>query len=68
MIRLDDIAQFLAFCGSSLWYDQNGVYLPSTRPIARFGLALEPYGVRMGECRTTDAPFYIAPGSSSWGN
>lgn len=45
MIRLDDIAQFLAyfFAVHRFGNDQNGVYLPSTRPIARFGLALEPW-------------------------
>ncbi len=45
MIRLDDIAQFMAyfFAAHRFSNDQNGVYLPSKRPIARFGLALEPW-------------------------
>lgn len=45
MIRLDDIAQFLDhfFAVHRFGDDQSGVYLPSTRPIARFGLALEPW-------------------------
>lgn len=45
MIILDNIAEFLAhFFGVHRFAnDQNGVYLPSTRPIARFGLALEPW-------------------------
>ena len=45
MIRINDIAQFLNhfFAAHRFGNDQNGVYLPSTRPIARFGLALEPW-------------------------
>lgn len=45
MIHLNDIAQFLDrfFAVYRFGNDQNGVYLPSTRPIARFGLALEPW-------------------------
>lgn len=45
MIRLNDIAQFLDrfFAVYRFGNDQNGMYLPSTRPIARFGLALEPW-------------------------
>ncbi len=45
MIGLNDIAQFLNyfFAVHSYGEDQNGVYLPSSRPIARFGLALEPW-------------------------
>lgn len=45
MILLNDIAQFLDrfFAVHRFGNDQNGVYLPSTRPIARFGLALEPW-------------------------
>ena len=45
MIKLDDIAQFLNhfFAVHRFGNDQNGVYLPSTRLIARFGLALEPW-------------------------
>lgn len=45
MISLVDIAQFLDhfFAIHRFRDDQNGVYLPSTRPIARFGLALEPW-------------------------
>ncbi len=45
MICLNDIAQFLNyfFAVHRFGDDQNGVYLPSTRAIARFGLALEPW-------------------------
>ena len=45
MITLDNIAQFLNyfFAVHRFGDDQNGVYLPSNRPIARFGLALEPW-------------------------
>lgn len=45
MIRLNDIAQFLDyfFAVDSFSDDQNGVYVASTRPITRFGLALEPW-------------------------
>ncbi len=44
MIRLDDIGQFLAqFFAVHRGNDPGGVYWPSTRPISRFGLALEPW-------------------------
>ena len=45
MIRLNDIAQFLNyfFAVDSFGDDPHGVYVPSTRLIARFGLALEPW-------------------------
>lgn len=45
MIGLNDIAQFLDyfFAVHSYGEEPHGVYLPSTRPIARFGLALEPW-------------------------
>ena len=45
MISLDNIAQFLDefFAVHHFSNDQNGVYLPSERPISRFGLALEPW-------------------------
>lgn len=45
MIRLDDIGQFLAqfFAVHRFNNDPGGVYWPSTRPISRFGLALEPW-------------------------
>ncbi|MBW4664032.1 MAG: Nif3-like dinuclear metal center hexameric protein [Chroococcus sp. CMT-3BRIN-NPC107] len=44
-IYLDDIAQFLSsfFRVNRFSNDQNGVYIPSARAIARFGLALEPW-------------------------
>ncbi|WP_009633378.1 Nif3-like dinuclear metal center hexameric protein [Synechocystis sp. PCC 7509] len=44
-IHLDDIAQFLSnfFRVDRFSNDQNGVYIPSERAIARFGLALEPW-------------------------
>jgi len=45
MISLDNIAQFLAqfFAVDRFVNDPSGVYVPSTRPIGRFGLALEPW-------------------------
>lgn len=45
MICLNDIAQFLAyfFAVDSFGDDPHGVYVPSTRLIRRFGLALEPW-------------------------
>jgi putative NIF3 family GTP cyclohydrolase 1 type 2 len=44
MIRLDHIAQFLAeFFAVHHVDDPGGVYWPSTRPISRLGLALEPW-------------------------
>lgn len=45
MISLDDIAVFLNrfFSVHRFGDDQSGVYLPSTRPISRLGLALEPW-------------------------
>lgn len=46
MIYLDDLAQFLDRFFAVHRYDQEergGVYLPSTRPIRRLGLALEPW-------------------------
>lgn len=45
MIALNDIAQFLNhfFDVDSFGDDQNGVYILSTRPIKRLGLALEPW-------------------------
>lgn len=45
MICLDDLVQFLAqfFAVHRFEDDQNGVYLPSKRPIACIGLALEPW-------------------------
>jgi len=45
MISLDKIAQFLDgfFAVHNFGSDQNGVYLPSQRCVARFGLALEPW-------------------------
>jgi len=45
MIYLDDIAQFLAsfFAVERFSNDQNGIYVPSKRAIARLGLALEPW-------------------------
>lgn len=44
MIYLDDIAQFLAKFLAVERYenDQNGIYVPSYRAIARLGLVLEP--------------------------
>ncbi len=44
-IYLDDIAQFLSnfFVANRFSNDQNGVYVPSNKAIARFGLALEPW-------------------------
>lgn len=45
MMRLNDIAQFLDyfFAVEYLGDDPHGVYIPSTRLISRFGLALEPW-------------------------
>lgn len=46
MLYLDDLAQFLNHFFAVHRYSQaerGGVYLPSTRPIARLGLALEPW-------------------------
>ena len=45
MIYLDDIAEFLSnlMAAERFIDDQNGVYIPSNRAIARFGLALEPW-------------------------
>ena len=45
MILLDDIAHFLAqfFTVQRFSNDPGGVYWSSTRPISRFGLALEPW-------------------------
>lgn len=45
MVSLDNIAQFLDdfFAVHRFGNDQNGMYLPSERPICRFGLALEPW-------------------------
>jgi len=45
IIYLDDIAGFLTnFFGADRFTDdQNGVYIPSERAIARFGLSLEPW-------------------------
>ncbi len=44
-IYLDDIAQFLSnfFRVNRFTNDQNGVYIPSEKAIARFGLCLEPW-------------------------
>ena len=47
MIYLDDLAQFLDRFFAVHRYSQEergGVYLPSTRPVKRLGLALEPWG------------------------
>ena len=45
MIYLDDIARFLSdfMAANRFSDDQNGVYIPSEKVIARFGLALEPW-------------------------
>ncbi len=45
MIYLDDIAEFLSdfMAANRFTDDQNGVYIPSTKAIARFGLCLEPW-------------------------
>lgn len=45
MIALNDIAQFLDHFFAVHLYkdDQNGIYILSTRPIKRLGLALEPW-------------------------
>ena len=45
MIVIDDIAQFLDrfFAVHRFGNDQGGIYHPSTRPIRRIGLALEPW-------------------------
>ncbi len=45
MMRLNDIAQFLDhfFAVHRFGDDPHGVYVPSTRLISRFGLALEPW-------------------------
>jgi len=58
MICLVDIAKFLlTFFGIHRFGDdQNGVYLASTRPIARFGLALEPWVSKMGGAEQLDYP------------
>jgi putative NIF3 family GTP cyclohydrolase 1 type 2 len=45
MVDLSDLAQFLDRCFAVERYgsDQGGVYHPSSRPIRRLGLALEPW-------------------------
>lgn len=45
MIYLDDIARFLSefMAANRFSDDQNGVYIPSEKAIARFGLSLEPW-------------------------
>ncbi len=71
MISLDNIAQFLDcfFAVDRFSNDQNGVYLPSTRPIARFGLALEPWAglAEWASAEQLDAlflhrPWHLQPG------
>lgn len=71
MISLNDIAQFLAhfFAIHRFDNDQNGVYLPSTRPINRFGLALEPWAglAEWANAEQLDAlflhrPWHLQPG------
>lgn len=44
-IYLDDIARFLSdfFEANRFTNDQNGVYVPSEKVLARFGIALEPW-------------------------
>jgi len=65
MIGLNDIAQFLNyfFAVHSYGEDENGVYLPSTRPIARFGLALEPWAglTQWASAEQLDALFLHRP-------
>lgn len=65
MIHLNDIAQFLNyfFAVDAFGDDPHGVYVPSTRPITRFGLALEPW-VGLAEWASTaqlDALFLHRP-------
>ena len=45
MIYLDNIAEFLSnlMAAERFIDDQNGVYIPSNRAIARFGLCIEPW-------------------------
>src|SRR6476646_7304506 len=45
MISLDQLALFLDqfFLTQQFELDPNGIYRPSTRPIRRLGLALEPW-------------------------
>ncbi len=45
MIYLDDIVEFLSdfLAANRFTDDQNGVYVPSQKVIARFGLCLEPW-------------------------
>lgn len=71
MIRLNDIAQFLDyfFAVDSFDNDQNGVYVPSTRPINRVGLALEPWAglAEWASAEQLDAlflhrPWHLQPG------
>lgn len=65
MIALNDIAQFLDyfFAVHSYKDDQNGVYILSTRPIKRLGLALEPWtGLRQwANAEQLDALFLHRP-------
>lgn len=65
MIGLNDIAQFLNyfFAVHSYGDDQNGVYVPSSRPIARFGLALEPWAglTQWASAEQLDAVFLHRP-------
>lgn len=65
MISLDDIAQFLDrfFAVHRFGNDRNGVYLPSTRSISRFGLALEPWGglAKWASAEQLDALFLHRP-------
>lgn len=65
MIGLNDIAQFLNyfFAVHSYGEDQNGVYLPSSRPIARLGLALEPWAglTQWANAEQLDALFLHRP-------
>lgn len=65
MMRLNDIAQFLDyfFAVHSFVDDQNGVYVPSTRLIRRFGLALEPWAglAQWASAKQLDALFLHRP-------
>ncbi len=65
MIGLNDIAQFLDyfFAVHSYGEEPHGVYLPSTRPITRFGLALEPWAglTQWANAEQLDALFLHRP-------
>ncbi len=65
MMRLNDIAQFLDYFFAVEYFgdDPHGVYIPSTRLISRFGLALEPWSglAQWASAKQLDALFLHRP-------